>query len=653
MIISQPSRGLRRSLSNKLNRKPEVSLGSYYQDGTKYPTVPIETFELDIPAEPGERLTIVAESMSSEAVDGAALFELQALTSTGARVAIPQWGYRSNRIQEYQYIAPAEPGHVAMTVLSVPIPPGASSLKLVGRKWKKDVATSVIGAPVVNSTRATSWKFETETGAKLEYPAWRYHDVLEISPGTKTIRLSVNHIARNERSAGPLAIKFLDSDSNELMPIGELAQHPIHGSISVLNGAPDAFTTTHIELSIPDSARYVSFTGLDWANKTPHIVGGIRLEAIEDKQLSIEQFIASIPLSEQLYVVDTTAPPVGHSTLGLRPNNLSYAAIAQGHWVVFLPFSSLQEFPAHPEDNLYQVPRSNVDRLWTALRTYRENTHDTYVCSSFPSFEAVTVAHDLRRLGWTIVYEVRDDMEEFNRVGYSRWYRPVLEQRMLALADCVVSVSRALDEKMTVMQPQLGRHTVIPNAVRQSVIDDDASLRTISAARARENSHVVGYVGHLTDSWFDWPLLISAAQSLPDITFEIVGHGMPANLQLPSNVYFLGPKSHNELLEIVARWGAGIIPFKDIPLTHSVDPNKIYEYFAWGLRCVTVQMGSVDTYPWTKVYSGHDSFVESLQWALHTPVTNKDLDQLDEFVTHMSWATRMEEMLVFIEGVRE
>lgn len=616
----------------------------------KYSTVPIENFELEIQATPGEWLTIAAESISSEAVEGAGLFEIQALSSTGTRVAIPQWGYRSSRIQEYQYIAPIDPGNIAITTFSVPIPPGASSLRLVGRRWKKDVATSIVGTPVVNSSHTIGWKFETDTGAKLEYPASQYHDVLEISADAKVVQLSINHIARNESSSGPLAIKFLDSNKIELMPIGELAQHPLHGSISVLNGSPDALTTSLIELTVPDAARYVSLTGLDWSHKTAHIVGNIRMETLKDRQLSIEQFVASIPTCEQLYVVDTTAPPMGHATLGLRPNNLSYAAIAQGHWIIFLPFSSLQEFPPHPEDNLYQVPRSDVDLLWSALRLHRRDTNDTYVCSSFPSFEAIAAAHDLRRIGWKVVYEVRDDMEEFNRVGYSKWYRPVLEQKMLSLADKVVSVSRALDEKMAIMQPKLGPHTVIPNGVRQSIIDESAHLRTSEAVRNRENSQVVGYVGHLTDSWFDWQTLLFAAQSLPNVTFEIVGHGMPTNLQLPENVLFLGPKTHEELLETVRRWKVGLIPFKDIPLTHSVDPNKIYEYFAWGLRCVTVQMGSVDTYPWTKIYSGAVSFIENIQWALNTPITDEDVDQLDKFVRHMSWETRMEEMFAFIDG---
>src|SRR5699024_4759576 len=103
-----------------------------------------------------------------------------------------------------------------------------------------------------------------------------------------------------------------------------------------------------------------------------------------------------------------------------------------------------------------------------------------------------------------------------------------------------------------------------------------------------------------------------------------------------------------ELSEIVPRWKVGLIPFKDIPLTHSVDPNKIYEYFAWGLRCVTVQMGAVATYHWTKVYNDLNCFTEHILWGVDSQVTEEDLVELDDFVKTMSWDARVDEVLAFI-----
>ena len=167
----------------------------------------------------------------------------------------------------------------------------------------------------------------------------------------------------------------------------------------------------------------------------------------------------------------------------------------------------------------------------------------------------------------------------------------------------------------------------------------------------------MGYVGHLTDSWFDWPLIEEAASRLPHITFEIIGHGAPDNLSLPANVKMLGAKSHDELPEIVAGWKVALIPFKDLPLTRSVDPNKIYEYFAWGLRCVSAPMGLVHEYPSTWVYRTADEFVDSIREAVETKMSDRELYTLDEFVQTASWddraVTMFEKLGISINAAKE
>lgn len=609
---------------------------------------PLEEFSIIFPCRPAETVHIALETTTSEFVEKAGLVELRAKTKQGTRLAIPGWRSRSPRFQEFQYLNSGDPDHINLTSFAVEMPDNAYELELVGRRWKSNVSTLVVGTPMFNQSSSPEWTFVTETGANLEFQADKYRSVLELEPRAERVELSFNHVARGEDSSGPISIKFLGEDEEELLPTGEIPQHAVHGPFKQLIGKVDELTTTLVPLTVPEGARSIVVQGIDWGGKTPNIVGDVALTTLLEKVLSVEEFLSGIPSDEQLLVVDTTAPPMGHATLGLRPNNLSLEAIQKNHWVIFLPFSSLQEFSAHPDERLYQVPRADVDQLWDALRRYRKGLSDTYICSSFPSFEAISTANDLRRLGWQVIYEVRDDMEEFNRVGYSKWYRQILEQQMIAMADKVVSVSRALDEKMVVMQPKIGPHKVIPNGVREEVISAGASLRTREVAAERADSTIVGYVGHLTEAWFDWPLLIAAALELPDISFEIVGHGMPKNLELPDNIDYLGPKTHEELLPLVEYWKVGLIPFKDIPLTHSVDPNKIYEYFAWGLRCVTVQMGSVESYPWTRVYSDLDTFVSHIRWAVDTPVTPADLEVLETFVEGTSWEQRAQEMLEFI-----
>lgn len=644
-----PTGNLRRAVRAISRRKPAAPK-SVRVNGVRYDATDIDDFTMELAVGHEELLSIIIESTSTAEERGSALVEIRAKAASGARLAIPGWQFCSNRVDEYIYLEPTEPGRIAQTRIDIRTPPHATRLELVGHRWKSAVGTSVVGSPLVNRSSQPQWQFETPTGAKLDFRADVFDQTIAIPEVTRSLELSIDHVAVSSASKGPVSVSALDVDGKELLPLGDLPQHPHYGSILQLFGDVGERKTSLVEFTVPEEAKYLRIQGVEWGSSTAHISGNVELRPVGTHEFSVEDFIQNIPVDDRLIVIDTTAPPMGHATLGLRPNNLAHAYARQGNWVVFLPFSSLQGFDPSVNEKLYQVPRADVGRLWAAVREHRRNRHDIFICSSFPSFESNAVAEDMKRLGWTCVYEVRDDMEEFNRVGYSRWYTPVLEQNMLRIADRVVSVSTALDQKMVSMRPGLKQHTVIPNAVRQEVILDNADQRGPEIMSARESLQTIGYVGHLTSSWFDWDLLLEAAKQLPDVQFEIVGHGKPADIELPANVAYLGPKSHEELKTVTPTWKAGIIPFMDIPLTRSVDPNKIYEYFAWGLPCVTIQMGAVETYPWTWVYDGVDSFIEQIQAVLDFKPTAEDMSTLESFAKTMTWDDRASSMLEFIQN---
>ena len=92
------------------------------------------------------------------------------------------------------------------------------------------------------------------------------------------------------------------------------------------------------------------------------------------------------------------------------------------------------------------------------------------------------------------------------------------------------------------------------------------------------------------------------------------------------------------------------IPFIPTPLTRGVDPNKIYEYFAWGLRVLSAPMGSVDDYPSTWVYRNEDEFVQQLTEALGTPMAKDELQSLADFAAQSTWGHRADTMLEIIRG---
>lgn len=639
------SRSIRRSKSPGSILPRRIQCG----DGV-VATEAIESISHSMPVREGQIIDVAVESFSSDEVDGAALIEIRALDAQGKRVPLPDWRHYSRRVGEYVYLTPGDQNSPAIDEFSVTVPEGIVRIELQGHRWKQAVETRVLEGIVVNVRGSSSARTVLPSGAPLRYSAGDLDMQYRLRPGVDRVNIFVNHVAQDVASGSPVQVTFLDDDEQLITPIGDANQNPKLGPVFVLKGAPETRTSTEVEFEVPRGAVWLKLKGQDWGSKTALISGSVTVEQLtSDDDRTLHDFVESIPSDAPLLIIDTTAPPLGHETLALRPNNLTAAYARLGAYVIFIPFGSLQGKPMLHNERVLQVPRDDVDEMLSVVLEYRAAENSTFICSSFPSLQSVTIATMLKTQGWKVVYEARDDMEEFNRVGYSKWYSPLLERRMLGVADFVMSVSTALDEKLVSMKPQLAAHRVIPNAVNRHVIDNGKALRTESAVLRRANSTTVGYVGHLTSSWFDWPLLVQAAERMPDVRFEIVGHGMPEGLELPGNVVALGPKTHDELPGIVQDWKVGLIPFKDIPLTRSVDPNKIYEYFAWGLRCVTAPMGKVHDYPATWTYHGVDKFVAVLREAVDSPVLAEERDEVERFIQGASWDDRARECLDFID----
>jgi glycosyltransferase involved in cell wall biosynthesis len=106
-------------------------------------------------------------------------------------------------------------------------------------------------------------------------------------------------------------------------------------------------------------------------------------------------------------------------------------------------------------------------------------------------------------------------------------------------------------------------------------------------------SPVLGYLGCL-GHWFDWPLVARLAQAMPEVKIELVGPcviGPPRHL--PPNIRLLPPCKQSEVAGHLARFSAGLIPFRNNALTAGVDPIKFYEYRAAGLPVLSTSFGEM------------------------------------------------------------
>lgn len=439
-------------------------------------------------------------------------------------------------------------------------------------------------------------------------------------------------------------IKFLTEDGQECFPPSGASMHQRIGPYTLAKSKTESNVHKSPLLSIPPDAQYLTITGVPFYNSL--VVHDWTPEPIwsqSDMMSLLDEFLLGA-MESQLVVIDSTAPAVSDNSRALRPNNLALELAERGIKVIFFPFGKLKDFPIRPHENIFQADRSDFQRIILTLISRRVGSDSVYCCTSFSSVAAVTTMDLVKHFGWRTVYEVRDDMEEFNRVGYSRWYTPMLEKRVVERADSLISVSPALADKLNSLVPDLEKKVhVLPNAVPVQTVNEGHDLR--DAASWKDRSYKVGYVGHLTESWFDWELFLDAVDKMPDVQFEIVGHGMPKSVILPNNAAFLGPMSHSELLEHVEDWRVGLIPFQPSPLSRGVDPNKLFEYAAWGLRTVSAPMGSVGSAPSTFVYESADEFQAAIIYALTTEMTVEEMEILQRYSTQNTWSHRADQIL--------
>ncbi|EJC61317.1 type 12 methyltransferase [Alcaligenes faecalis subsp. faecalis NCIB 8687] len=458
------------------------------------------------------------------------------------------------------------------------------------------------------------------------------------------------------RNSALVSFEYLDAHEKVLMPDEGLAISQAVGAYRYLEVSPGKVVETAVEITIPKGCEKIKISLMSWTNELDvYVKGSPLVDLIQEEgkeRINVHDYIDEIVerslTGKGLIFLYTTAPLMGHASLGLRPNRMAREYAKLGYSVVFFPFSRVPDNEIKYQNNIFQFNRDCVGQLLEKAALFK-NLKVMFVCSSFPDTTAIAAVDFAKSYGWKTLYEVRDEMEEFNRVGYSVWYRSRLEAYMCHRVDRVTTVSPALRDKMIILGAEPGKTVVIPNAVEEGFIKKaEVTRRNRITGQGKAESVKVGYIGHLTPSWFDWPWVIEAARELPDTEFEIIGHGVPEGLPELTNLKILGPKTHDEFLEICNTWKVGLIPFKPSRLTKSVDPNKLFEYLAVGLSVVSSDMGSVNESPLTYVYKNKKELIEGIKDALVLDLNESDLSKIEKYISKATWKNRAKSTLNWV-----
>jgi len=161
-----------------------------------------------------------------------------------------------------------------------------------------------------------------------------------------------------------------------------------------------------------------------------------------------------------------------------------------------------------------------------------------------------------------------------------------MEHELIGKADLVVYTAKNLAGYIKSYKPKLMSY--VPNGVNIENFTD--GKHAVPSEYTNIPEPRVIYVGAIED-WFDLNLVKYCAESLPDVSFVLIG---PPKIDTSSltglkNVFLLGSRRYEQLPGYLSNSQVGIIPFiKNHPVVNSIHPIKLYEYLACGLTVVSV-----------------------------------------------------------------
>jgi glycosyltransferase involved in cell wall biosynthesis len=242
------------------------------------------------------------------------------------------------------------------------------------------------------------------------------------------------------------------------------------------------------------------------------------------------------------------------------------------------------------------------------------------------------------------VYYRVDDFSEFP--GVQRNHIQTLEEELIRKVDIVVGSAENLADVSK--YGKTGRY--LPHGVDYEHFASPPTNVACQLGIENIPAPRIGFFG-LLNSWIDFDLIRNVASRRPEWSFVFIGPSQLPASSLPTlpNLHFLGPLAYSELPSCASLFQAGLIPFRINPLTISVNPLKLMEYFAIGIPVISTPLPEVLKHG-ARVYIGvtGESFVTAIQNALaeNDPGKRNDRRQLARL---QSWEAKSAQLRFWIE----
>lgn len=265
----------------------------------------------------------------------------------------------------------------------------------------------------------------------------------------------------------------------------------------------------------------------------------------------------------------------------------------------------------------------------------RPETTVAWVCPVVFDFPAVAARIPFR----AVVGDLIDDQRKFEM-------SPAYRDRIIASYDQTLPL---FDHAFTNCQPQVDAFghltrsiSVVPNGTDLPEADLGPLPDAVAKALAK-GGPVAGYVGNMRDR-FDWGLVREVSQMLPDVNFVIIGGGGRERdvvaLQGLPNVTMTGVVTHDRVPACIAAFDVALVPHTRDGLTDTMNPLKVYNYFAARRPIVATEVGNVDAElkPYIRFAEGPAAFAAAIRDALDRGVQQGDA--YEAALAGITWESR-------------
>ena len=251
--------------------------------------------------------------------------------------------------------------------------------------------------------------------------------------------------------------------------------------------------------------------------------------------------------------------------------------------------------------------------------------------------------HIAGRLGErAVIYDITDDWTQMPSIAEPERDRiRAADQQLCQAADLVVVCSKALERSRAGRCRRMER---VPNGV-------DAAHYRVSRLAKRESSEkkpVFGYLGTLHGDRVDLSLVSALAVRCPEARVVLCGPDYfraeeRERLKAHVNVEILPAVPYRDVPQVLGGFDVCIVPHHCSPFTESLNPIKLWEYFACGKPIASTPVAGFSDYPELVCLGrGSEGFTAACRRALQDG-GDQSKQRMREAEAH-SWKVRVDQL---------